>query len=1226
MKGRSIAVVALVLVLVIACGVLAACSNGPANTTITYYVDGVISNMVAVGSSDMAEPDYVPYKEGYNFAGWYTDEACTTPFDFYAYAADENRTDISVYAKFEEALPEGPKTTTITYMVEGSVYNTYTAEGITGTDPEYAPTKDGYTFTGWYLNESFTTPFDFGAYMVSTDRTDITVYAKFDVVYTTITYMVDGNIYSTYTAEGVTSADPAYVPVKAGYTFAGWYMDVAFTTPFDYYAYIANQCGTDITVYAKFAIISTTITYMSEGSVYNTYTAEGITGTDPQYAPTKAGYDFAGWYTDEACTTPFDFAAYMANEDREDITVYAKFDIISTTITYMVDGSVYNTYTAEGITGTDPAYVPVKAGYIFDGWYTNAVCTIAFDFDAYMANENRTDITVYAKFRTLYNITYVVNGADSEIESTQATSGTTVVLPTPERENYIFIGWYETQNPSSVNEREESSIIMPGSDLTYYAMWADKPIEGYSFTIYDDGVTISDYAGSATQLDIPSYVLNKDVNAIGNNAFNGNSSLISVTIPDSVTSIGSSAFSSCTSLTSITIGGSVTSIGYSAFHNCTSLTEVHITDLAAWCEIEFSSYEVNPLCYAKNLYLNGNLVTELEIPNGVTSIGSYAFSGCTPLTSVTIPDSVTSIGSCAFEGCTSLASMTIGGSVTSIGVYAFSGCTSLISVTMPDSVTSIGWSAFYNCTSLTSVTIGDSVTSIGYDAFRGCTSLTSVTIGDSVTSIGSSTFRGCTSLTSITIPESVTSIGGSAFEDCTSLESITIPFVGAKLNETSNTHFGYIFGASSYSSNDDYVPSSLKSVTITGGESIAASAFSGCTALTSITIGGSATSIGYDAFYNCTSLTEVHISDIEAWCAIDFGGSYANPLYYAKNLYLNGELVTELEIPAEITEIKAYAFAGFGGTSITIPEGVTSIGASAFYGCTSLTSITLPFLNNYLGYIFGALSYSDNSKYVPSNLKSVTITGGESIGSSAFRGCTSLTSITIPGSVTSIGYGAFSDCTSLTEVHISDIEAWCAIEFGDVYANPLYYAKNLYLNGNLVTELEIPAGITGIKAYSFAGFGGTSITIPNSVTSIGGYAFYGCTSLESITLPFVGAQLNGTSNTHFGYIFGSVSSSLKNVVITGGESIGSSAFRGYTSLTSITIPDSVTSIGDYAFKDCTSLTEVHITDLAAWCAIDFGSSDANPLYYAKNLYLNGDLVTALEIPDSVTSIGSYAFA
>ena len=1230
MKGRSIAVVALVLVLVIACGVLAACSNGPANTTITYYVDGVISNMVAVGSSDMAEPDYVPYKEGYNFAGWYTDEACTTPFDFYAYAADENRTDISVYAKFEEALPEGPKTTTITYMVEGSVYNTYTAEGITGTDPEYAPTKDGYTFTGWYLNESFTTPFDFGAYMVSTDRTDITVYAKFDVVYTTITYMSDGNIYSTYTAEGVTSADPAYVPVKAGYTFAGWYIDVAFTTPFDYYAYIANQCGTDITVYAKFDIISTTITYMSEGSVYNTYTAEGITGTDPQYAPTKAGYDFAGWYTDEACTTPFDFAAYMANEDREDITVYAKFDIISTTITYMVDGSIYNTYTAEGITGTDPAYVPVKAGYIFDGWYTNAVCTIAFDFDAYMANENRTDITVYAKFRTLYNITYVVNGADSEIESTQATSGTTVVLPTPERENYIFMGWYETQNPSSVNEREESSIIMPGSDLTYYAMWADKPIEGYSFTIYDDGVTISDYAGSATQLDIPSYVLNKDVNAIGNNAFNGNSSLISVTIPDSVTSIGSSAFSSCTSLTSITIGGSVTSIGYSAFHNCTSLTEVHITDLAAWCEIEFSSYEVNPLCYAKNLYLNGNLVTELEIPNGVTSIGSYAFSGCTPLTSVTIPDSVTSIGSCAFEGCTSLASMTIGGSVTSIGVYAFSGCTSLISVTIPDSVTSIGWSAFYNCTSLTSVTIGDSVTSIGYDAFRGCTSLTSVTIGDSVTSIGSSTFRGCTSLTSITIPESVTSIGGSAFEDCTSLESITIPFVGAKLNETSNTHFGYIFGASSYSSNDDYVPSSLKSVTITGGSSIGERAFEDCTWLTSITIGGSVTSIEGYAFSGCTSLISITILD-------------------------------------SVTSIGSSAFEDCSSlTSITIPDSVTRIGSSAFYGCTSLESMTIPFVGatlngtgiTHFGYIFGASSSSDNDDYVPSSLKSVTITGGGSIGGHAFWCCTSLTRITIGGSVTSIGSRAFYNCTSLTEVHITDLAAWCEIEFSSYEANPLYYAKNLYLNGNLVTELKIPTEITEVKAYSFAGFGGTSITIPNSVTSIGEYAFYsctsltsitipdsvtsiggsaflGCSSLESITIPFVGAELNGTSNTHFGYIFGAssysysesyVPSSLKSVIITGESSIAGSAFYNCTAITSITIGGSVTSIGSRAFYNCTSLTEVYISDIAAWCAIEFGDSVANPLYYAKNLYLNGELVTELEIPEVITEIKAYSFA
>ena len=174
-----------------------------------------------------------------------------------------------------------------------------------------------------------------------------------------------------------------------------------------------------------------------------------------------------------------------------------------------------------------------------------------------------------------------------------------------------------------------------------------------------------------------------------------------------------------------------------------------------------------------SLGVANSVLKEIAIPNSVTTIGDWAFSGCSSLTSVTIPDSVTSIGCSAFSGCSALTGVTIPDSVTSIGDRAFYRCTSLTSVTIGDSVTSIGSGAFSGCTSLTSVTIGDSVTSIGHGAFRECTSLTSVTIPDSVTSIGGYAFYWCTSLTSLIIPDSVTSIGDYAFSSCTSLTSVT---------------------------------------------------------------------------------------------------------------------------------------------------------------------------------------------------------------------------------------------------------------------------------------------------------------------------------------------------------------------------------------------------------------------------------------------------------------------
>ena len=426
----------------------------------------------------------------------------------------------------------------------------------------------------------------------------------------------------------------------------------------------------------------------------------------------------------------------------------------------------------------------------------------------------------------------------------------------------------------------------------------------------------------------------------------------------SVTSIGERAFRDCYGLTSVTIPNSVTSIGNSAFAWYSGFTSVHITDLAAWCKIAFNGSNSNPLSYVHHLYIKGEEIKDLVIPNSVTSIGDYAFYGCSGLTSVTIPNSVTSIGISAFRDCSGLTSVTIGNSVTSIGSFAFNNCSGLTSVTIPNSVKSIGDDAFSQCSGLTSVTIPNSVASIGEGAFSDCSGLTSVTIPNSVTSIGTWAFYGCTGLTSVHI---------------TDLAAwCKIAFIGSYSNPLSFAHHLYLNGEEI---KDLVIPNS---VTYIGSQT-----FRECTGLTSVTIPNSVTSIENGAFEHCYGLSSIKVESGNT--TYDSRNDCNAIIETASNTLITG--CKNTIIPNSVTSIGDGVFASCTDlTSVTIPNSVTSIGAMAFLACSGLTSVTIP--------------------------NSVTY-----IGNSAFSGCSGLTSVTIGSSVSSIGQLAFAECSKLEEVY-----------------------------------------------------------------------------------------------------------------------------------------------------------------------------------------------------------------
>ena len=710
----------------------------------------------------------------------------------------------------------------------------------------------------------------------------------------------------------------------------------------------------------------------------------------------------------------------------------------------------------------------------------------------------------------------------------------------------------------------------------------DFMVDGLCYNYNDDGVSVTltyqnslegGYLNLNGDLIIQQSVLHEGksytVTAIDFAAFRNCKNLTSVTIPYGLTSIGDIAFQYCTGLTSVFFSNSVTTIGGGAFYGCTSLTSVSIpsstTSIGISTFLDCSSLSSIIVDEDNNKYDsrdNCNAIIDTETNN--------LMIGCK---NTTIPNTVTSIGEQSFMYC-GLTTLNIPNSVKTIGMQAFSNCSNLTSVTIPNSVTMIGIQAFRNCHGLKSVTVGNSVTEISDGAFEYCNSLTSLTIGNSVTRIGELAFASCSEISgTLTIPNSVTEIGKGAFYNCSKLNSVIIG------NSVTTICMQAFYGCRDISV---YMPQSVTTI----GEK----AFSQCNSLViynkrkePITIPNDVFEYTYSVYLYVPLGSSNNYQNTNVWNNFNiieydyntnfmFDGlcyrinnnkavvTYQIPNNYgASYIKLNGEL----NIPSIVTHNES-------------SYSVTDIDENAFHNC-----------------------YGINSVIIPNTVSS--------IGKNSFNHCSYITTLYIPSSVNYIGNGAFNDCNALTAVNITDLSAWCNIDFNFGGSNnPLYYAHHLYLNGTEIKNLIIPDDVFMIKPSAFYGCTGlNSVIIPNSVIDIGNSTFYDCSGLTSVSF---GNSLTKISEYSF-----SGCTKLTSVTIPSSvTSIDNNAFRSCTSLIKVKIPNSVTSIGSCAFSNCTSLTTVNIPSSVT--LINNGAFEC----------CSG--LTSVTIPNSVTQIDEEAFS
>lgn len=410
--------------------------------------------------------------------------------------------------------------------------------------------------------------------------------------------------------------------------------------------------------------------------------------------------------------------------------------------------------------------------------------------------------------------------------------------------------------------------------------------------------------------------------------------------------------------------------------------------------------------------------------------------------------------------------------ITCIGANAFEWSPALLSVKMSSSVESINFAAFSSCPKLEEVQFSESLVSIGEYAFPGCPMLETLKMPSSLKTIGNNAFGACSILRKVELNEGLESIGPNAFSSNNAMKEITIPSTVSSIGEL---------------------------------------AFYRCNVLKKVTFLGAVESVGFRAFDYSFEIKEVYAPDVETWCRMGFVDGTANPVRTAKKLYLAGEPVENVTVPASITHVPDYTFDCCETLkSIKFEDGVKSLGSKSVASCTNLEEISLGSTLETIGY--GAFGYADALKEIsfPESLIS--------IGSYSFDHCKSLETINWNKGIQEVGENPFNYCENLKSVNITDLSKWCTVKFNGAGSNPLTQANTFLLNGEEITDLVIPDDIDEILDYAFDGGADfQSVTIPNHVRYVGFRAFWGSEKLKHIT---IGNGLKSLNLYSFGCSYG----------------------------------------------------------------------------------------------------------